>query len=118
MLGHRSDLQSKIKHSDIVVFVTLMSTFLGISMCMLVRVKPSSLIRSSSRSMASGKLVPISPLGKGIRDGAVDIADYEGQAWPKVPIAIPSKSRESELCEQTLKMLRSYEYDMSKVQSS
>ena len=65
--------------------------------------------------MAGGKLVPISPLGKGIRDGAVDIADYEGQAWPKVPVAIPSKSRESELCEQTLKMLRSYEYDMSKV---
>ena len=93
-----------------------MSRFLCISMCMLVKMKPCWLMRSRSRSMASGKLVPVSPLGKGIRDGTVDIEDYEGQQpWPKVPVAIPSKGRESELCHQTLKMLRSYEYDMSKV---
>ena len=65
--------------------------------------------------MARGALVRVPPLGDGIKDGTVDIADYEGQPWPKVPIAIPSKGRESEVCQQTLQMLRTYEYDMSKV---
>ena len=44
------------------------------------------------------------------------MADYEGQPWPKVPVAIPSKGRESELWRQTLKTWRIYQYDMSKVQ--
>ena len=92
-----------------------MSRILFISMYMMVGMKTCWKIRSSSRSMASGGLVRVSPLGEGIKDGTVDIADYEGQPWPKVPIAIPSKGRESEVCQQTLKMLRTYEYDMSKV---
>ena len=74
-----------------------------------------SYLRSSIISMDGGRLLPVPPLGKGISDGTVDIADYEGQPWPKVPVAIPSKGRETELCHQTLRMLRSYEYDMSKV---
>ena len=65
--------------------------------------------------MDGGTLLPVPPLGKGIRDDTVDLADYSDQRWPKVPVAIPSKGREKELCEQTLKMLQTYEYDMSKV---
>ena len=57
-----------------------------------------------------------SPLAKQISDGTVDMADYEGQPWPKVPVAIPSKGRESELWRRTLKTWRIYQYDMSKVQ--
>ena len=55
------------------------------------------------------------PLGRGVQNGVVDIADYECKPWKCVPIAIPSKGREQTLCEQTLQMLRSYEYDMSMV---
>ena len=55
------------------------------------------------------------PLGEGVKDGAIDVAKYESKRWPCVPIAIPSKGRERILCEQTLKMLRSYDYDLSKV---
>ena len=47
--------------------------------------------------------------------GTVDIADYEGKSWPCVPIAIPSKGREQIVCDQTLHMLKSYDYDMAKV---
>ena len=70
-------------------------------MYMLVRMKTCWMIRSSSISMNRGRLLPVPPLGKGISDGTVDLADYEGQTWPKVPVAIPSKARESELCQQT-----------------
>ena len=60
-------------------------------------------------------LRPLPPLGKGVRNGAVDITDYDSLPWPCVPIAIPSKGRENSVCEQTLHMLKSYSYDMSKV---
>ena len=45
--------------------------------------------------------------------GVVEIADSECKLWKCVPIAIPSKRREQALCEQTLHVRRSYEYDMS-----
>ena len=57
----------------------------------------------------------VPPMGRGAHDGIVDMADYDGKSWPRVPIAIPSKGREYELCEQTLRMLKSHDYDMSYV---
>lgn len=74
-----------------------------------------SIFRSRFVHMGFGTLAPQAPLGRGVRDGTVDIAEYVDQSWPRVPIAIPSKGRERTLCEQTLQMLRSYEYDLSKV---
>ena len=65
--------------------------------------------------MEVGNSVPLPPLGKGVKDGVVNIADYESKQWPMVPIAIPSKGREGTLCEQTLQMLQSYGYDLAKV---
>ena len=61
------------------------------------------------------RLVPTAPLGTGLRNGVINMADYEGKDWPMAPIAIPSKNRECTLCEQTLQMLRSYGYNMAKV---
>ena len=63
----------------------------------------------------SGKLPRRPPLMRSVQNGVVDIGDYECKTWKCVPIGIPSKGREQTLCEQTLQMLRSYEYDMSMV---
>lgn len=73
------------------------------------------MFHSRAVRMEVGNLVPLPPLGEGVRNGVVDIADYASQKWPLVPIAIPSKGRERTLCEQTLQMLKSYEYDLAKV---
>ena len=81
--------------------------------CCLVRC--GAIFRSAPSQMEAGHLVPLPPLGKGVKDGVVDISDYETQSWPMVPIAIPSKGREGVLCQQTLQMLRSYGYDLSQV---
>ena len=62
-----------------------------------------------------GKLVRLPLVGRGVRDGVVDIKDYESQKWECVPIAIPSLAREKTLCEQTLHMLQSFEYNMTMV---
>ena len=62
-----------------------------------------------------GKLVRLPPVGRGVKDEVVDIADYESRTWNCVPIAIPSKAREDLLCEQALNMLQSYEYDVTMV---
>ena len=89
------------------------ATILGARFLIVLCVMP---FRSGSKCMeGSGKLARRPPLGRGVQNGVVDIADYEGKPWKCVPIAIPSKGREQTLCEQTLQMLKSYEYDMSMV---
>ena len=50
--------------------------------------------------------------GPGSRDGHVHLKDYAAIPWKCVPVAVPSKGRELELCEQTLSMLRYHAYDM------
>ena len=71
---------------------------------------------SASRTMQqSTPIPPRKPLGPGPKDNGIDVRDYLQGDWPCVPIAVPSKSREDLLCQQTLTMLRSYGYDMSSV---
>ncbi len=48
-------------------------------------------------------------------DRAVTLSTYLEKKWPCVPIAIPSRSCENDLCDQTLSMLRAYDYDMTPV---
>ena len=52
--------------------------------------------------MEAGKLVRRPPVGRGVRDGVVNVADYETGCWKCVPIAIPSKVHEQVLRKQTL----------------
>ena len=53
--------------------------------------------------------------GPGPRNGHVYLQDYAKKKWDCVPIAVPSKGREEQLCEQTLTMLKHHGYDMSLV---
>jgi hypothetical protein len=48
-------------------------------------------------------------------DRVVILSTYLEKTWPFVPFAIPSRSRENDLCDQTLSMLRAYDYDLSAV---
>ena len=45
----------------------------------------------------------------------VDVEDYFGDGHDVVPIAIPSRGREVQLCDQTLSMLERYGYNMANV---
>ena len=45
----------------------------------------------------------------------VDVEEYFGRRPDVVPIAIPSRGREVQLCAQTLDMLKRYGYPMTKV---
>ena len=54
-------------------------------------------------------------VGPGPRNGHVYLTDYAKQKWSDVPVAVPSKGREEELCQQTLTMLKYHGYDMSMV---
>ncbi len=48
-------------------------------------------------------------------DRVVMLSTYLEKTWPCVPFAIPSRSRENDLCDQTLSLLRAYDYDLSAV---